>query len=112
MPQMCFAVERFDQSAVVHDQPQFAIKLLGHRPGKIEAPSSNEQDLDSARRGFHNGGAIRLRDFPMAVEQRAVNVHRQKLYGHASILASSRAFRRESSVRSPSLTAAEMDGLP
>ncbi len=82
-----FAVLGADEGAVVDDHGERGIDLLGDGEREIVAAAGDEGDFDAAAGGFGDGGAVTLGDRKAAAEERAVNIERDELHRHISIVA-------------------------
>ena len=69
------AVHRAFHRAAADNQRYGLGKRVGDRPRERIAPAGDEGDVNSRSNGFRYGGAIRVRQVPAAVEQRAVHVY-------------------------------------
>ena len=87
------AVSRFRQRAVIYDHVQIAGKRLGDGQRKIEPPSGDQNDFNSARDSFDNRQGVCRGYLGLAVEQRPVYIHGNQSYGHAIILSCPRDLR-------------------
>jgi len=76
------AVLRTHKRPVADDHRQRRIELASNRHGEIVAAPGYERDFDTSPRSFGDRQAICLRQFPAAVEQRAVDVERYEAYRH------------------------------
>ena len=82
-----FAVFGAEERAVVDDHGERGVDLLRDGEGEVVAASGDEGDFDAAASGFGDGGAVALGDSEAAAEERTVNVERDELDGHVSIVA-------------------------
>jgi alanyl-tRNA synthetase len=92
-----FALFGTDERAVVDDHGKRGFDLLGNGHGEVVAAAGDEGDFNAAAGGFGNGGAVACGDSEAAAEERAVNIERDELHGHTSILADSRGGAGENS---------------
>ena len=86
------AVVGANQSAIADDHGQVqggkrGVQLARDGHSEVVAAASDERDFDAAPGRFGDGLAVRFGNLPAAVQQRAINVERNELHGHLSIVA-------------------------
>src|SRR5450432_964105 len=81
------AVQSANQRAVADDHGQRGIDFAGDGHGEVVAPASYESDFNAPASGLGDGHAIRLRQFPAAIQQRTIDIESDQTYSHTSIVA-------------------------
>jgi hypothetical protein len=94
MAEMRLAVVRLNQRTVVDDHGERGIEHAGDGHSEIVATAGDQCDFDATAGGFGDGAPIGGGKLPSAVQERAVNIERDKPHGHIPIIEGSRAICR------------------
>jgi hypothetical protein len=86
MPQARLAILGANERPVIYNHRNRATDLSRDGQGEVVAPSGNQRNLNSAARGFRDGGLVRFGHLPSAVQKCAVNIQRNQTHRHALIV--------------------------
>ena len=80
---MGLAIQSAYQRTVADDHRQRRFEFARDRQREVVAPACDQRDLDAAACRLGYGRAVRFRQFPPAIEQRAVDIQGDQAYSHS-----------------------------